>query len=196
MLNENTYKAAVSRNGKRIGLYDVKFEIDVQYLAGTEQEIKKTIESNVDIKNNYFRVESFTDEEESGTSYVDGLGSNTGFFRYNQIVESGYTTIVHEYLHTLGIWQGKNAHEDSHPYNLNLIGKGQPGMMYIERTLVDRQHQVNPKAEQGDYVNGGHLDIRKRKVTAADIYNIFYKQIKLINGLADVGKLTSKYHAP
>ena len=95
------------------------------------------IYQNTDPQNNYFRIEEFV---HGNISFVDGLGCNSGYFKLENLYK-GSTTAAHEYGHTLGLY---------HPVDLDIRGKGVPGIMYPRGTLVDAMYQYNPAARAGD----------------------------------------------
>jgi hypothetical protein len=102
------------------------------------------IYQNLDPRNNYFRIEEFA---QGNISFVDGIGCNSGYFKLENLYK-GSTTAAHEYGHTLGL---------HHPDDLDLRGKGIPGIMYPRGTLVDAQYQYNPSGVAGDSSNGGTM---------------------------------------
>jgi hypothetical protein len=53
----------------------VRFEITAQYNSWLQPQ---TVTENVNPKNNYFRIEEYSKKD---ISYVDGIGSNTGYFK-------------------------------------------------------------------------------------------------------------------
>ncbi|MFZ1313624.1 MAG: peptidase M10, partial [Chitinophagaceae bacterium] len=81
------------------------------------------IYQNLDPRNNYFRIEEFA---YGNISFVDGLGCNSGYFKLENLYK-GSTTAAHEYGHTIGL---------NHPDELDIRGKGVPGIMYPRGTLV------------------------------------------------------------
>lgn len=88
----------------------------------------------------------------------------------------------------MGLWPGtKKGHPEG-----NLLGKGQPGIMYPRGTIVDPQYRYNPKA--GYNQSGGTLNPEKRKVLQSDIDmlhldNLYYDN----NGNSQLGKSTSAF---
>jgi RHS repeat-associated protein len=163
--------------------YKVKFKITGDYRNETFDNIKSEIESNKDIKNNYFRVEATNSSE---TSYTDAIGANTGFFVSDQILDANSTTVSHEYGHTLGLPHEKNA-DGSYK-----VIHGQTGIMVTQNNDVDPPYQEN-KVRKGFF--SPLTDRDKRKVTQSDIDNLHLEQLKFDkNGKAKLGKLTNTYH--
>ena len=140
-------------------------------------EVKKDIDqlevlSNVDPRNNYFRIEKFVHGD---ISFVDGLGCNTGYFKLDNLYK-GSTTAAHEYGHTLGL---------DHPKHLDIRGQGVPGIMYPRGTLVDSPFQYDPTIPAG--AKGGTMHPIYRRVKEADIQNLKLHKLHFINGRAVVG---------
>jgi hypothetical protein len=149
---------------------------------------------NTDPRNNYFRIEDYA---ANNISFVDGLGCNTGYFKKENLYK-GSTTAAHEYGHTLGL---------DHPHDLDLRGKGTPGIMFPRGTLVDPEFQYNPLGKSGDSNNGGTMHPKNRRVMASDIEQLrlhklsFEKpgEYKSANDddflkMAIVGEFTSIWH--
>lgn len=134
---------------------------------------------NVDPKNNYFRIEEFV---HGNISFVDGLGSNTGYFKADNLYE-GSTTAAHEYGHTLGL---------EHPRHYDIRGTGVPGIMYPRGTLVDPPYQYDPFKPAG--VTGGTMHPMHRKVKIEDIEELKLHRLHFENGKAVVGEFTNVYH--
>lgn len=155
---------------------DVRFIITGQHKPGITPE---EVWYNDQPRNNYFRVEPFA---EGNISFVDGIGSNTGYFLADNLLRQS-TTAAHEYGHTLGLF---------HPADLDLRGKGQPGIMYPRGTLVDPEYQYDPLVEAGS--PGGTLHPMYRKVLPADIALLKPEQWLFRNNKAVVGAFTSIYH--
>lgn len=136
------------------------------------------IMSNKNPRNNYFRIEDFA---HGNISYVDGLGCNTGYFLKENLYK-GSTTAAHEYGHTLGL---------PHPHDIDIRGKGEPGIMYPRGTLVDAHFQYEPTATPGE--KGGTIYPIHRKVLQSDIDDLkigdLIKSKKMI-----LGNFSSRYH--
>jgi hypothetical protein len=135
---------------------------------------------NTDPRNNYFRIE---EKAFGNISFVDGLGCNTGYFQANNLYE-GSTTAAHEFGHTLGL---------DHPFNVDLRGKGRPGIMYPRGTLTDPQYQYDPSVAAG--LPGGTMHPMHRRVTMADIQSLQLHRLRVNNGMAVIGDFTNVYHS-
>jgi hypothetical protein len=147
-------------------------------------EAKKDLEElevlqNTNPRNNYFRIEEFV---HGNISFVDALGSNTGYFKLENLYK-GSTTAAHEYGHTLGL---------PHPRHLDLRGKGVPGIMYPRGTLVDPHFQYDPAVPAGQ--KGGTMHPMYRKVKTEDILNIKLHKLRFEHYRATVGDFTNIYH--
>jgi hypothetical protein len=139
------------------------------------------IYQNVDPRNNYFRIEEFA---LGNISFVDGINCNSGFFKLENLYK-GSTTAAHEYGHTIGL---------DHPNDLDLRGKGIPGIMYPRGTLVDPQFQYDPSKPAG--VTGGTMHPMHRKVLPQDIVNLKLQKLRFRNHRAILGEFTNVYHLP
>jgi hypothetical protein len=155
---------------------DVRFRITA-FFQPTITDID--IYQNLDPRNNYFRIEEFA---HTNISFVDGLGCNTGYFKLENLYK-GSTTAAHEYGHTIGL---------DHPDDLDLRGKGIPGIMYPRGTLVDPQYQYEPDKPAG--AKGGTMFPIYRKVLQQDIDNLKLQRLDFINGKAVLGDFTSVWH--
>ena len=154
----------------------VRFNITATFLPGiTDIEIYQ----NLDPKNNYFRIEEFA---HGNISFVDGLGCNSGYFKLENLYK-GSTTAAHEYGHTLGL---------EHPDDLDLRGKGVPGIMYPRGTLVDPQFQYEPDKPAG--TKGGTLYPIYRKVLKEDIEQLKLHRLEFENGKAILGAFSNIWH--
>ncbi len=137
------------------------------------------IYQNLDPRNNYFRIEEFA---MGNISFVDGLGCNSGYFLLENLYK-GSTTAAHEYGHTLGL---------DHPDDLDLRGKGIPGIMYPRGTLVDPQYQYEPDKPAG--TKGGTLYPIYRKVLQKDIEMLKLERLRYENNQAVIGEFTNVWH--
>ncbi len=157
-------------------------QIDVRFLiTASFQPVITDIDiyQNTDPRNNYFRVEEFA---HGNISFVDGISCNTGYFKLENLYK-GSTTAAHEYGHTLGL---------KHPYDLDLRGKGIPGIMYPRGTLVDNIYQYEPDKPAG--VKGGTMHPMYRKVLQEDIDNLQLHRLHFDNAKAIIGEFTSVWH--
>ena len=158
--------------------YPVVFRITAAFRPDIAAE---EIMSNLDPRNNYFRIEEFV---HGNISFVDGLGCNTGYFKLENLYQ-GSTTAAHEYGHTLGL---------EHPHDLDFRGKGVPGIMYPRGTLVDPSYQYNPAGRAGDSSNGGTMHPRYRKVRIEDISLLRLNHLNFKEGKAQLGEFSSVWH--
>lgn len=155
--------------------FQVRFKINAQYnslLTAT------SVLENQNPKNNYIRIEEYS---RLNISCMDGIGSNTGYFQRNNLY-TGSTTAAHEYGHSLGL---------PHPKDLNLVGKGRPGIMYPRGTLVNPEFQNDVHALSGG--PGGTLNPQHRRVMQADIESLQLKRL-IENEIFVIGKFTNQYH--
>jgi len=137
------------------------------------------IYQNLDPRNNYFRIEEFA---HGNISFVDGLGCNSGYFKLENLYK-GSTTAAHEYGHTIGL---------QHPEDLDLRGKGVPGIMYPRGTLVDSQFQYDPDKPAG--TKGGTMHPKYRKVLQDDIEKLKLHKLSFENKKAIIGEFTNIWH--
>jgi hypothetical protein len=136
---------------------------------------------NTDPRNNYFRIEEFA---LGNISFVDGINCNSGFFKLENLYK-GSTTAAHEYGHTIGL---------DHPDDLDIRGKGIPGIMYPRGTLVDPQFQYDPSKPAG--VTGGTMHPMYRKVLHEDINHLKLHKLRFRSNRAILGEFTNVYHLP
>jgi hypothetical protein len=137
------------------------------------------IYQNLDPRNNYFRIEEFA---LGNISFVDGLNCNSGYFKLENLYK-GSTTAAHEYGHTLGL---------EHPVDLDIRGKGIPGIMYPRGTLVDPQYQYEPDKPAG--VKGGTLYPIYRRVLQKDIQNLNLHRLRFNDKKGILGEFTNIWH--
>jgi hypothetical protein len=157
--------------------YEVQFEIEGVYMPDLTPA---TVWHNTNPRLNYFRVEEFSLHD---ISFVDGLGSNTGYFKRGNL-QANSTTAAHEYGHTLGL---------DHPKVLDIRGKGQPGIMYPRGTLCDPSFQYDPAAAPG--ARGGTLNPFTRKVQDSDIQALKLSRLSFDRqSFAVLGEFSSLYH--
>jgi len=158
-------------------LYEVRFEIEGIYQPDLSPA---AVWHNTDPRLNFFRIEEYSLHD---ISSVDGLGCNTGYFKLGNVLNHS-TTAAHEYGHTLGL---------DHPKDLDIRGKGQPGIMYPRGTLCDPGYQYDPAAPAGG--PGGTLNPFKRKVLAGDIAGLRLSRLAFDRrSLSILGEFSSFYH--
>jgi hypothetical protein len=157
--------------------YTVRFEIEGLYQPDLQPAV---VWHNTDPRLNFFRIEEYSQHD---ISSVDGLGCNTGYFKLGNLLNHS-TTAAHEYGHTLGL---------DHPKDLDIRGKGQPGMMYPRGTLCDPQYQYDPAAPAGG--PGGTLNPFTRKVLTSDIAGLRLSRLAFDQrSLSILGEFSSFYH--
>jgi hypothetical protein len=154
----------------------IMFRITAEYRSDLEE---LEVYQNINPRNNYFRIEEYA---HGNISFVDGVGSNTGYFKLDNLYK-GSTTAAHEFGHTLGL---------DHPDAMDLRGRGTPGIMYPRGTLVDAHLQYDPLIQAG--VTGGTMHPMHRKVQPQDIENLRLNRLRFTNGRAVVGAFTNVYH--
>jgi hypothetical protein len=157
-------------------------QVQVQFRITAE--LKKNITElevlqNIYPRNNFFRIEEYA---HGNISFVDGLGSNTGYFKLENLYV-GSTTAAHEYGHTIGL---------DHPLYLDIRGTGVPGIMYPRGTLVDPQYQYDPTKPAG--VTGGTMHPMYRKVKLRDIEDLKLHRLTFRNNKAVIGDFSNVYH--
>lgn len=158
-------------------LYNVLFDIEGIWAKSLTPEM---VFENEHPRNNYFRVEEFAT---GNISFVDGVGSNTGYFKLDNLLNNS-TTAAHEYGHTIGL---------EHPEILDIRGKGIPGIMYPRGTIVDAVYQYSPVALP--LAPGGTINPFNRKVLQEDIDNLNLHRLAYNrNGVAVIGNFTNIWH--
>lgn len=161
-------------NGKE---YKVIFDVKGLYAPHLTQE---EINTNDNPANNYFRVEDYAS---GNISFVDGVGSNTGYFLLQNLIHNS-TTAAHEFGHTLGL---------VHPEMLDIRGHGAPGIMYPRGTVTDSAFHYDPAAMPG--AQGGTMNPVHRKVRQSDIDDLHLEQLRFNeDGRAVIGDFTSEWH--
>lgn len=158
-------------------VFQVRFNIEGFFTPDLKPE---TVWYNDRPRNNYFRIEEFAADN---ISFVDGIGSNTGYFKIDNLLQTS-TTAAHEYGHTIGL---------VHPRELDIRGKGEPGIMYPRGTICDPQYQYDPNAAPAK--PGGTMNPAFRKVLQSDINDLKLHRL-LFNSehRAIVGDFSSLYH--
>jgi hypothetical protein len=157
--------------------YHVRFSITGKH---DKELIPQTVFENTDPRNNYFRIEEYASGD---ISFVDAINSNTGYFKLQNILDNS-TTAAHEFGHTLGL---------VHPDDLDIRGKGTPGIMYPRGTLVDPHFQYDSRVTAGE--KGGTLNPFTRKVLQKDIDDLHLEALDFNEqGFAVVGGFSSIWH--
>jgi hypothetical protein len=156
--------------------FTVNFRIRHEWLPDISPE---EIITNTDPSLNFYRIEEFA---YGNISFVDGIGSNTGYFKLENLYP-GSTTAAHEFGHGLGL---------DHPRELDIRGLGRPGIMYPRGTWVDPAYQYDSTAMPG--APGGTMHPMNRRVLPADIELLHLEKIKFKEGKAILGEFTSVYH--
>jgi hypothetical protein len=169
--NQINGKVEIKRN-----FYSVWFDIvGIHNPSLTPQEVYE----NTDPRINYFRIEKFA---EGDISFVDGIGSNTGYFKLDNLLNDS-TTAAHEFGHTIGL---------HHPTDLDIRHVDIPGIMYPRGTLVKPEFQYNPAALPATV--GGTLNPIHRKVLQQDIALLNLDKLRFSNNKAIVGDFSSVWH--
>ena len=164
----------------RINIHRSTFLIRFRITAEISTNISELeVLQSTDPRTKYFRIEEYVD---GNISFVDGIGCNTGHFKLDNLYE-GSTTAAHEYGHTLGL---------EHPKDVDVRGKGVPGIMYPRGTLVDPQFQYDPSKPAG--VTGGTMHPKYRKVFQSDVEQLSLHKLPFHNKTAIVGAFTNVFH--
>ncbi|HEY4965325.1 MAG TPA: peptidase M10 [Puia sp.] len=164
-----------------IMLKNILLRIEFMIRGFYEKDLSpETVWFNTDPRNNYFRIEEVSPVH---VSFVDGIPSNTGFFKLDNLLNNS-TTAAHEFGHTLGL---------DHPVQLDIRGQGQPGIMYPRGTICDPIFQYDPHAEP--LKPGGTINPYTRKVQQSDIDLLRLHKLNWnTSGFAVLGDFTSIYH--
>ena len=170
----NDAKGKVTISNKE---YDVFFDMEGIWAKSLTPQL---VYENTNPYNNYFRIEEFAT---GNISFVDGLNSNTGYFKLDNLLHNS-TTAAHEFGHSIGL---------DHPEELDIRGKGVPGIMYPRGTVTDPQFQYDPNAEP--LGPGGTMNPFTRKVLQSDIDNLRLNHLKFnAGGFATLGGFSSVWH--
>lgn len=157
--------------------YGVRFNITGKF---DKELTPQTVFENTDPRNNYFRIEEYAN---GNISFVDEINCNTGYFKLQNILDNS-TTAAHEFGHTIGL---------VHPDDLDIRGKGTPGIMYPRGTLVDPHFQYDSSAVAGE--KGGTLNPFTRKVLQKDIDDLHLEDLDFNEqGFAVLGEFSSIWH--
>jgi hypothetical protein len=171
----NNANGTIAFKGQRLKIH---FDIEGVWSKRLQPEM---IYENTNPRNNYFRIEEYAS---GNISFVDGLNSNTGYFKLENLLNNS-STAAHEFGHTLGL---------DHPEALDIRGKGVPGIMYPRGTWVDPEFQYNYKVAPGE--DGGTLNPFTRKVLQQDIDNLQLHKLNFNSrGFAVLGGFSSLWHA-
>ena len=158
-------------------MFEVRFNIEGIW---DKQLIPQRVYENTNPQNNYFRIEEYAS---GNISFVDGINSNTGYFKLDNLLNKS-TTAAHEFGHTIGL---------DHPKDLDIRGKGTPGIMYPRGTIVDAIYQYDSNAKPN--AAGGTINPFTRRVLQSDIDNLRLHKLDFdANGFAIVGGFTSMWH--
>jgi hypothetical protein len=155
---------------------NVNFRISYAWLPDIAPE---DIIANTNPLLNFYRIEEFA---YGNISFVDGIGSNTGYFKLENLY-AGSTTAAHEFGHGLGL---------DHPLELDIRGQGRPGIMYPRGTWVDPEYQYDSAAMPG--APGGTMHPMNRRVLLSDIASLHLEKLTFRQNNAILGEFTSVYH--
>jgi hypothetical protein len=157
-------------------LFPVRFRVESSCQPGIDPY---EVITNTDPRRNFFRIEEFA---LGNISFVDGIGSNTGYFKQENLYP-GSTTAAHEFGHGLGL---------DHPGILDIRGQGRPGIMYPRGTWVDPAYQYDPAAAPG--TPGGTMHPMHRRVRPDDIRLLGLERLRFRQGTAVLGAFSNIYH--
>ena len=157
--------------------YKVLFDIEGIWARSLTLEM---IYENTNPRNNYFRIEEYA---AGNISFVDAINCNTGYFKLDNLLHNS-TTAAHEYGHTIGL---------EHPVDLDIRGKGVPGIMYPRGTITDPIYQYDPNALPSK--PGGTLNPFERRVLQQDVTDLYLNKLHFNkDNFALLGDFTSIWH--
>jgi RHS repeat-associated protein len=183
-------------------VYKVAFE--VHYETVSVKEAQKIAKNNKSPRINFMRVEQ--NNKRMGRSFNE-IGENNGFLNIDDKIGSS-TTGPHEVGHGLGLEHPakslsfNSATEDFFDSEINLLGKGQPGIIAPRGSIVDPEFRNNTKSKVNTIFgvpthnsnSGTTLKPERRKVTQENIDEIL-KNVKFDkNGNGSIGKATNKIY--
>ncbi len=158
-------------------IYSFVMNVSGFYSPGIRQT---DVNENTNPLNNYFRIEEYA---EGNISFVDGINSNTGYFKLDNLLHHS-TTAAHEFGHTLGL---------VHPNIIDIRGNGVPGIMHPRGTVCDAEYQYDPNAQP--LAAGGTMNPLHRKVLQQDIDDLHLEKLHFnADGRAVIGDFTSEWH--
>jgi hypothetical protein len=157
-------------------IYAIRFKITHRWIPNLEPEF---VLSNRNPSYNFFRIEDYAF---GNISFVDGLGSNSGYFKTENLY-LGSTTAAHEFGHILGL---------DHPDDLDIRHKGRPGIMYPRGTWVDAPFQYDSTAAPG--APGGTMHPMHRRVLTSDIEALMLGERLQKERISLLGSFTNVYH--
>jgi hypothetical protein len=171
----------------------LRFRIEGHYAPQLRPE---EVWYNTDPARNYYRIEEYCALD---ISFTDGIGSNTGYFKLDNLLHTG-STAAHEYGHSLGL-----DHPDELDIRSNLDAwpasshgpsatlSPPPGIMYPRGTLVDAHYQYVPEVPAGE--KGGTLNPIYRRVSYADIDALHLEKFRPTHSSpAIIGEFSSMWH--
>jgi hypothetical protein len=171
------WNAANGRVSIKNKILDIRFRIKGIWIKSLTPVM---IYENTDPRNNYFRIEEYAS---GNISFVDGINSNTGYFKLDNLLNKS-TTAAHEFGHTIGL---------DHPQDLDIRGKGTPGVMYPRGTIVDNIYQYDANALP--LAPGGTMSPFARRVLQSDMDNLKLHKLHFNqHSFATLGNFSSIWH--
>ena len=168
------------QNG-RVNIQGINYLFAMNVTGFYAPRLRQTdVNENTNPLNNYFRIEEYA---EGNISFVDGIDSNTGYFKLDNLLNNS-TTAAHEFGHTLGL---------VHPHITDIRGHGVPGIMHPRGTICDAEFQYDANAQP--LAPGGTMNPYHRKVLQQDIDDLHLEKLRFNeNGKAVIGDFTSEWH--